>query len=357
MIFSSHYDEGRIVSGDPTNHNLNVLLEESVQKFHVLEEEYGKKLFNNTGCLYLYSCEDESALKILSEINSGESQLLDISSKSLFSKEFPYMKFDSYKYAFFDTTSGHVSPREIIKAEKLVAEKNGCHIIDDIVKDIKEVDHQLIEIITESQRLIRTNKLLICAGAFTNFIPIFASRELNITVNKETYILIRISKEEAGRLSTMPTMDVFFESCEEQPHLYGAYILPPIKYPDGKYYLKIGHKGSIVNSELKNLKEIKNWYNCSGEKYISEHYSKIIQDLFPDLKFEEMLPKTCVTCSNPSELPYIDNISPNIIVAAVGNGSGVMMCEEIGSIAAELSVESTWNSKLSKSLFRAIFRS
>lgn len=66
---------------------------------------------------------------------------------------------------------------------------------------------------------------------------------------------------------------------------------------------------------------------------------------------------TCVTCYNKSGQPYIDRVSPTVTVAVVGNGEGAKYSDEIGRIAAALSLTGKWESELPKSHFQAIYQS
>lgn len=63
---------------------------------------------------------------------------------------------------------------------------------------------------------------------------------------------------EATRLSTMPTVVTNYSYGQ----LDGTYILPPILYPDGKYYLKLGHHDKFEEN-LTTSEAIKDWYDQS----------------------------------------------------------------------------------------------
>ena len=47
-------------------------------------------------------------------------------------------------------------------------------------------------------------------------------------------VVLQVEAAEARRLALMPSMVV-----QTEPRLY-TYILPPIRYPDGRHYLKLG---------------------------------------------------------------------------------------------------------------------
>ena len=62
-----------------------------------------------------------------------------------------------------------------------------------------------------------------------------------LELTTQTVALLELSEKQALSLidghNKMPPIII----CFPDGGLDGTYILPPIKYPDGKYYLKLGH--------------------------------------------------------------------------------------------------------------------
>ena len=89
----------------------------------------------------------------------------------------------------------------------------------------------------------------------------------------------------------------------------GAYILPPILYPDGNYYLKIGHYNQFETNLSGDIKTITDWYKeGTGVPEAVKHFSDfIINDLIkdPNIKFMNISSDCCVTV-NVSAPHYID---------------------------------------------------
>ena len=52
--------------------------------------------------------------------------------------------------------------------------------------------------------------------------------------DRKYLVVLQVEAAEARRLALMPSMVV-----QTEPRLY-TYILPPIRYPDGRHYLKLG---------------------------------------------------------------------------------------------------------------------
>ncbi|XP_035230948.1 uncharacterized protein LOC118202848 isoform X2 [Stegodyphus dumicola] len=163
---------------------------------------------------------------------------------------------------------------------------------------------------------------------------------------------VDLHRDEIFQMSSMPSI-VCRRDLENTGLNLGAYILPPIRYPDGNYYLKIGHM-DMVNCDIKTLPEVKHWYLSKGDERVIEMYSKLLIEMLPGLEVEGLSSMTCVTCESPSGLPYIDQVSPTVTVAVVGNGKGAKFSDEVGRIAAHLSITGKWDSELAKSQFKVI---
>ena len=59
--------------------------------------------------------------------------------------------------------------------------------------------------------------------------------EPDLSLKCQTVAYLEVEASEAERLKSMPSMGTSYEWGP----LDGTYILPPILYPDGKYYLKV----------------------------------------------------------------------------------------------------------------------
>ena len=77
-------------------------------------------------------------------------------------------------------------------------------------------------------------------------------------------MLGEIDNETAQYLFGMPS--VIYHRTDE---IRGSvYVLPPIKYPDGRLWIKIGQsRGKVMSNSEKNLIP---WFQSHGEKEIAE---------------------------------------------------------------------------------------
>ena len=76
----------------------------------------------------------------------------------------------------------------------------------------------------------------------------------------------------------------------------GSYILPPILYPDGNWYIKIGHSKSFEKNLKHDEKELKSWYKSGGSKEAVESLSNFLcQSLIPGLNVKSIRKNCCIT--------------------------------------------------------------
>ncbi|GFY59235.1 peroxisomal sarcosine oxidase [Trichonephila inaurata madagascariensis] len=293
----------------------------------------------------------------LTDLETAKVPFVDFTNEDTLKKRYTFLQLDDcYHFFLDDNGAGYINPRSFVEAQKKVAELQGCDILNDVVNEVVEKSSRVHEIVTEKKKVIRARRLLFCTGAFTKFKNLHPVKNLKMSVHKETAALLQVSEPEQRRLSSMPPIMIYKKEIEGMPSTTtGVYIMPPIQYPDKKYYLKVGPMGHQKNSEVTTLEEVKKWYSNTGDSEVIDKLSKLVKRIIPDLKVSRMQSKTRITCDSPTRLPYIDRITPTVAVAAVGNGLGATICDEVGRLAACLSVTGKWDSELPKSLFEIIF--
>ena len=71
---------------------------------------------------------------------------------------------------------------------------------------------------------------------------------------------------------------------------------------------------------------------------------------------EGIFRKVGVTSVTPSGFPYVDQVTPTVTIAVFGNGCSSSMAEEIGRIAAVLSLSGSWDSEIPRALFEMVLK-
>lgn len=203
---------------------------------------------------------------------------------------------------------------------------------------------------------IKAQKVLLTPGAYVNLhslITHLCPQKPHLTLTTQTVAYLEVTAKEAIRLKDMPT------ACTDYPYgkLDGTYILPPLLYPDGKYYLKLGH-GDHFEQIVTDEKFMEKWYSDGqGDPEAVEALTEFIQTFVPSLKFESVSGGCCVTSNTPQKLaPFIEEIHSGLILAAGGCGYAAKSSDEIGRLAAVLSTTGKWDSDLPKEDFQVVWK-
>ncbi|KAJ8303610.1 hypothetical protein KUTeg_020006 [Tegillarca granosa] len=228
-VFGAHYDEGRITRQTDIDPVWAHLAHKSIENYKHLETESEKMFLDN---------------------------------KSLKSM-FPYFDFSKDDIGYYmPVNAGYLNPRKQVMAQIIVASNQGCDVIRDVVTGIitGNDETQIHRIVTEKGKLIYAKKVLLATGVFTEIHNLLPNHvRIKFKAIPKTVTLAQVSDDDARRLKNMPTLLYFGKGGENWFEDYPKdvngnihlYFLPPIKYPDGKYYIKLGHTDNNLKDPLK----------------------------------------------------------------------------------------------------------
>jgi glycine/D-amino acid oxidase-like deaminating enzyme len=330
-VFASHYDQGRLAGLLARGPEWTALCDLSVRAFPYVEAASGIRFYMPAGRLYMpaaylpgdYVAEMEAAYDLdLWHLSAAEQQ-----------QAFPYLRFPGAENGVLERApAGYINPRALIKAQLAIAEKQGAGVIREQVAAVDSAaDHLLVR--TKEGNAYQARKVLIAAGAFSNFIALAGrSPGLPLRLKTETILLAEVPPSEARRLRQMPAVDYGIDS----PVLDGIYLLPPLLYPDGRYYVKMGCD-TAADQFLETLDEVAAWFKTGNSDVHKEELVDALLSVIPALKADSFRTGRCIVTYTTHRRPYIDAIVPDRVYTAVGgNGIGAKTSDAIGRLAARL---------------------
>jgi sarcosine oxidase len=268
--------------------------------------------------------------------------------KAAWRERFPYLAFEAGSVGLYQPHSaGHVSPRAHVRAQTAVAAQQGATIIRETVQTVRQVDGG-VEVSTEEGHTYHGAKVLVATGGFSNTKQLLPS-PLDMTVYARTVVLAELDHAQVEHLQGMP-------SIVYRPHAEAArcYILPPIRYPDGKYYVKIG--GGPLDRALRSLADLVAWFRSPGDAQVARHLAEILRTIIPQLRPLSLHTESCVTSYTRTGYPYADMLPGGRMgVLTGGNGSAAKSADEIGRMGAEMLRAGQWAYDLEAAHFRAHF--
>jgi sarcosine oxidase len=351
-IFGSHYDEGRITRILDPDRTWAVLAQRSIARYRDLESRSGIPFYHEVGHLMVgpapHAPEDLVARvhRVADELHVTYETYDD----AALAERFPYLAFESGSLGTYQPhTAGHVSPRAQVRAQVAVVQKQGAAVMPAIVEAVHQTAHH-VEVRTTEGQVYRAAKVLVATGGFCNATALLP-RPLEVVVYARTIVLMEVDATEVARLRGMPS--IIYRPRDEAER---CYILPPIQYPDGKFYVKIG--GHPHDPTLNSLAEIQTWFRSSGRQEAAQLLAAKLHAVIRDLRPVAMHTDSCVTTHTPTAQLYADKLAGGRVGILVGgNGSAAKSADEIGRLGALMMQYEQWAYDLEPTQFQARFTS
>ncbi|MBX5103405.1 FAD-dependent oxidoreductase [Rhizobium lentis] len=325
-VFASHYDEGRITRTIDPDRNWALLANRSIACYGEIARESGIDFYREVGCVVVAPDGSDYLERTRQAAVSLGVETSHLDGRGL-RAAFPFFAFpDAAAGVFEPKGAGHISPRKLVKAQSLLAEKAGATVIRDHAGSIRQ-EGALATVETAGGTTYRAEKVLLAAGGFSiarNLLP----QPVAMTIYGRTVTLFEVSEADALRLAAMPSLIL------DVPDIH-IYLLPPIRYPDGKYYLKIG--GDPDDLVLNDDAEMRAWFRTEGREAVRAYLQRIVADIVPDMAPLSISTAACVVSHTESSYPMIGyTSSPGIAVLTGCAGTSAKSSDEIGRLGAEL---------------------
>ncbi|MBB4406339.1 MULTISPECIES: FAD-binding oxidoreductase [Agrobacterium tumefaciens complex] len=330
-VFASHYDEARITRTIDGDADWALLANRSIARYADIAERSGVEFYAPVGCL-MVGPERGGDNPFVDDVRTAAARL-GVSTELLdgenLENRFPYFSFEPGCEGVFEmNNAGYVNPRALVKAQAILAEKAGVSLIDDIVVSTREEDGRA-SVQTASGAVYTADRVLVAAGGFSitkDLLP----QPVALDVYARTVAFFEIGEGDLGQYADMPSL--IYEPREPTKHIY---LLPPVRYPDGKFYLKIG--GDPDDKRLGSDPEIREWFRSGGRESVRDHLSDIVGTLVPSIDLSRVSMAACVVSKTRSGYPAIGfTASPLIAVLTGGNGTAAKSSDEIGRLGAVL---------------------
>jgi len=350
IVFSSHYDQSRVQRIIGKDETWTMLNQQSANEYDSLENTTGIQFHSNVGCIYVNPYGRDAYLDkvptLAKKFNQNYQSFSD--SKGIHSS-FPDLNFPAASNGIFEPSpSGYINPLLLIKAQLKVFENNGGEILNDTVSGISYTNNE-IKISTINGDIYYSKKILLTAGAFTNFFNLL-KRKLALKLKGETNIRARVSVNEAQRLEKIPSL--LYEIMV--PGIQNIYLIHPLQYPDGNYYVKMGANfpGDIL---FDSLDDIRDWFKSESNYRDLKTMNDALMKIIPSLSIKECALKKCIVAFTTHGKPYIGEANKGLYFVAGGNGYSAMCSDALGKIAATFLLKNEFPEKYNAKDFEPVF--
>ena len=159
-----------------------------------------------------------------------------------------------------------------MRAQITLAQAGGARLVRDHVTALDESAEGVTLALAGGEQLT-ADRVLLATGGFSRAL---VGEALPFSVYARTVVFFEVSEAEAARLAGMPTLIALL------PDGLDPYLLPPLRYPDGKLYLKIG--GDRVDRPLTSPEELTAWFRSSGDPEEAAYLDGVMRARMPSLE-------------------------------------------------------------------------
>ncbi|MEM8838408.1 MAG: FAD-dependent oxidoreductase [Pseudomonadota bacterium] len=327
-VFASHYDEARITRKLDGKKDWSRLSEASIARYAEIATAGGEPFYHPVGSIMAgpetgqRSAFIQNAMQVGAERNIAVQELRGERLRAAF----PFFDFPNGILALYEQgDGGWINPRCLVTAQISAARYHGASIYrQEARRIVEEPNHVRISLADGTEVL--AEKAIVACGAFSKTEDLLPE-PLPLTVYARTITFFELTDKEVERLRDMPSV------VYRPPDLPGdPYILPPVPYPDGKTYIKLG--GDPEDFELLTVDKMKDWFQGNGDESVGNFLRDLLLKLIPDLAYASVSYGSCVTSFTPSGKPLIYPQSERLIALTGGNGAGAKCGDELGRLGA-----------------------
>lgn len=350
--WAGHYDQGRIAATDPLFVPTAVGLR-AMRRYREIEEASGIPFTTAHPQLVLFDDPADAPAAAASESGRELEALLsncrdfgtsaDVLDESQVRQRYPGLQIPPKQIGVHQDDAVIVNPRSFVRAEIALAEGAGARrVIDEIISLSTQPDGIIAR--TASGGEVRADGAVVATGAATNALELFP-RKLQTSTFGATMVLFEVDPDVVARFPTLMYVS---------EHFGGGIVIPPVQYPDGRWYIKCA-SGELTSVPLQNRSDIAAWASSGGNPAEIDYFRGLVPDFLPDIELGEALVKPCLVGMNLDGASYVDHVDDRTVVVYEGQ-RGVMMADELGRLAAGLIRTGRWTDALPRQLFSARWR-
>lgn len=330
QVWSSHYDQGRLAHRSARNVELARWAWESMERYRDIEQRSGIDFFHPCGTLSLSATlEHFSYTRIRPDLEAALGfRYTDYAIGSM-TTQFPMLAADlPYAGVYDGPPSGIINPRRMVAAHLVLAVQHGTQLERDIVTTVVPTATE-VTVRTAAGQTYRAHRAIIAAGAYSGLSGLLPS-PIAHTIKSETVTLAEVSAAQAQALRDMPSMMI---DCQSDI-ISDAYLTPPVKYPDGKWYLKLG-SNSVYDAFFETPVALRQWVSTGDASATHAAQIGLIQSLFRGIDWLSFQSVPCVITRTPSGVPQITKVHAQVATMVGCNGSLAKSSDAIGRVLVE----------------------
>lgn len=342
--YGAHHDEGRII-GDLSR---DVVWSELNRRARDGMTELDPTLITPCGALTATTRGGPGYLSTAARIREQQSAEIRSLTADEACSGFPMARFGPDETIWYQPAAGYFSPRRYVALATQSAQADGATITSGTVR-VLHVSATGTEAELDDGYRLRGEAAIVASGAFaagSDVLPV----PVALRAKSEVYVMAELDDQQAAELDAMPCIN----RTIDHPQLADLYVLPPIRYPDGRTYLKIG-ANTMIDHWLPDPAAVRAWYDRGNDDGPLPALREALTGLLPGVRVRSWRARRCADAYTAHRHPYIDVLEPgSLTIALGGNGRGAQAADAVGQLTADLALTGQWHSDLPHDAFRHV---
>jgi sarcosine oxidase len=347
-VWSGYYDQGRLGHVLEVPLMTSMLAMRSIRRFSELQESTGVEFTSPRHSLTVLPEFGGAADWFNRSLLASNAADLGVAVEQLdgadLRREYPELRFAPGHVGIVQRDALIVNPRGLVRAELAAATRQGAVVIRDVVRSIEHAGKGVI-VTSETGEVLRGESVVLATGAATNVSGLLP-QPLDMRTFGATVVLVEVSDPADFDIPAM-----MYLKSTDGVIAFGGIVMSPLLYPDGRWYIKCSGR-SLLDNPLESTDQISQWVRTGGRQEDIAETLDLLAELLPGKKFGPAHTRPCMVCETPTALPYIDRIDDRTVVVIEGE-RGAMAADEIGKLAANLTLDGEWRDGIPQSAFHA----
>ena len=342
--FASHHDRARVVRQLGHDDHWTALNRRAIAGMESLQQTTGVRFRSYEGCLYTsHHADDPHIAHAL-----ASARALGLPAERLTPDEvprrFPDLAVPCADALYEPGPSGHVDPRRLKQAQLDAFTAAGGTLGDAIATRVERTARGLM--VHTPSEVVAADRVLVATGATTGMQSLLAA-PLAFEAKTETILLAEVDAHTAEAAGALPAL----LDEGDGPVWQGIYGIRPLRYDDGRFYLKMGCN-LASDRILTSLDEVRDWFVAGPSAADTDHLTTLTAERWR-LPLGATHTRRCLIVRTPHRRPHLHAVDEGWFVAAGGNGYSAMCSEGIGQAAAHLLLHGDLPDDLDSRAFRA----
>ncbi len=330
--FASHFDEGRITRVSDRHPAWSLAARRSIERYGDIEARSGIVFHHPVGLVI--STPDLNTWLATSQANGAAVEAVDA---EWVAETTGIAVPDGAPVAYETAPAGFVNPRALVAAQNVLARRAGASIVAEAARSIEHRSGGQGLVIAGPWGSVDARRVIIATGSFGHGL-LTAEDEfrLGLVRRPRTVILAELGQDTDGETRAVPSL-IMRDQTDDR--LASIYWVPPVAYPDGRTYLKIGGVLAVdqeIAAGPDPHGELVDWFHGSGDPNEADALRSALAARLPGRPILSSATVPCVYTGTASGLPIIDWLDDGLAVAVGGNGAAAKSSDELGRLAAAL---------------------